>query len=355
MRAREEYLTGLRSSKTGRSGDTAERAPTPGGDTGTVTRWTADDIPPLTGRHAVVTGANSGLGYHTALELARHGADVTLAVRDRTKGEAALATLRAGLAGAPAAGELRLADLDLASLESVRGFADDLVGSERPLHLLVNNAGVMAIPRRETVDGFEMQLGTNHLGHMALTLRLLPALISTGAGGTVARVVTVSSGVHRMGRIDLEDLMGESTYRPWRAYGQSKLANLLFAFELQRRLDAAGLPVASYAAHPGYAATELQAVGPRMRGSRLGVRLAAWGNALLGQPAAMGALPTLYAATRDGLAPGSYVGPDGFLEQRGHPKPVSTSDAARDESTAAALWTRSEELIGVRFEDAAAR
>lgn len=319
-----------------------------------MTRWTADDIPPLTGRHAVVTGANSGLGFHTALGLARHGADVTLAVRDRAKGERSLAALRAELATTPGGGAAELADLDLASLASVRSFADGLVASGRDLHVLVNNAGVMAIPRRETADGFEMQLGTNHLGHMALTLRLLPALVRTGSAGTASRVVTVSSGAHRMGRIDLDDLMGERQYRSWGAYGQSKLANLLFAFELQRRLDAHALPVGSYAAHPGYASTNLQAVGPQMRGSRIGARLAGWGNAVLGQSAAMGALPTLYAASVTGLAPGSYVGPDGFLEQRGYPTLVSTTPAARDESTAAALWERSEELIGVRFDDVVA-
>ncbi|HSN05840.1 MAG TPA: oxidoreductase [Candidatus Angelobacter sp.] len=316
-----------------------------------MTHWDARDIPSLTGRHALVTGANSGLGYHTALELARHGADVTLAQRDRAKGEVALAALRAELAGADTPGALELAELDLARLESVRTLAESLLASGRDLHLLVNNAGVMAIPRRETADGFEMQLGTNHLGHMALTLLLLPALARTGRSGTASRVVTVASGAHRMGRIDLDDLMGEERYRPWRAYGQSKLANLLFAFELQRRLDALGVPVASYAAHPGYASTNLQTVGPRMRGSRVGVRLAGWGNAVLGQSAAMGALPTLYAATVAGLAPGSYIGPDGFLEQRGYPRVVSASDAARDESMAAALWARSEALIGISLDD----
>jgi len=314
-----------------------------------MTRWTADDIPPLTGRRAVVTGANSGLGFHTALELARHGAEVVLAVRDRPKGEAALDAMRTQLASQPGAGPVTLGSLDLASLDSVRDFADRLTAEGADLHLLVNNAGVMAIPRRETADGFEMQLGTNHLGHMALTLRLLPLLARTGDAGTRSRVVTLSSGVHRMGRIDLDDLMGTGKYRPWGAYAQSKLANLLFTFELQRRLDVAALPVGAFAAHPGYASTNLQSVGPQMRGSSLGARMAGWGNALLAQPAAMGALPTLYAATVPGLPPGSYVGPDGFLEQRGHPTLVSTTAAARDEGVAAALWARCEDLIGLRF------
>jgi NAD(P)-dependent dehydrogenase (short-subunit alcohol dehydrogenase family) len=316
--------------------------------------WTAADIPAQTGRRAVVTGANSGLGYHTAVELARHGADVVLAVRDRDRGAAAVASMDAELSGVPGRGSVTAAALDLADLGSVRAFADELLSSGQRLDLLVNNAGVMAIPRRETVDGFEMQLGTNHLGHLALTLRLLPALARTGAGSGTARVVTVSSGAHRMGSIDLDDLMGERRYRPWAAYGQSKLANLLFAFELQRRLDAARLPVASYAAHPGYADTNLQSVAPTMRGSSLGTRMAAWGNSLLAQPAQLGALPTLYAATEPGLPPATYVGPDGFLEQRGHPTIVSAARSAHDRTVAAGLWERSEDLVGVRFADVVA-
>jgi NAD(P)-dependent dehydrogenase (short-subunit alcohol dehydrogenase family) len=316
-----------------------------------MTRWTADQIPDLSGRHAVVTGANSGLGLVTALELARHGADVTLAVRDQARGETARSEMAAQLSGTPSAGELEVASLDLADLSSVAAFADEQVTSGRRLDMLVNNAGIMAIPRRETADGFEMQLGTNHLGHMALTLRLLPALVRTGTEHGTSRVVTVSSGAHRFGKINLADLMGERGYRPWGAYGQSKLANLLFAFELQRRLDAADLPVASFAAHPGYAATNLQSVAPAMKGSSLGARMAGWGNTLLAQPAEMGALPSLYAATMPGLPPGAYVGPDGFMEQRGYPRLVSATSAAYDESMASALWLRSEELIGVRFAD----
>jgi len=318
-----------------------------------MTRWTADQIPDLSGRHAVVTGANSGLGFVTALELARHGADVTLAVRDQAKGDAARTQMASQLASTPTAGTLELGLLDLASLDSIAEFAEAQVSSGRRLDLLVNNAGIMAIPRRETADGFEMQLGTNHLGHMALTLRLLPALVATGSEHGTTRVVTVSSGAHRFGKINLTDLMGERSYRPWGAYGQSKLANLLFAFELQRRLDAAGLPVASYAAHPGFAATNLQSVAPTMKGSALGTRMAEWGNTLLAQPAEMGALPSLYAATMPGLPPAAYIGPDGFMEQRGYPRLVSAISAAYDESLAAALWLRSEELIGVRFADTA--
>jgi NAD(P)-dependent dehydrogenase (short-subunit alcohol dehydrogenase family) len=319
-----------------------------------TTPWTSRDIPDLSGRHALVTGASSGLGLHTTIELARHGARVTMAVRDPGRGADALAQVERSLAGASDRGMVALAPLDLADLASVAALAESVVTSGDRLDLLVNNAGVMAIPRRTTVDGFEMQLGTNHLGHVALTLGLLPALVRTGAQARTTRVVTVSSGAHRFGRIDLDDLMGERRYQPWRAYGQSKLANLLFAAELQRRLTAADLPVASYAAHPGYAATNLQHVAPEMTGSAMGKRIAGWGNALLAQPAEMGALPTLYAGTEPGLAPGSFVGPDGVLEQRGHPRVVTPSGAARDLTMAARLWERSEQLVGLRWADALA-
>jgi NAD(P)-dependent dehydrogenase (short-subunit alcohol dehydrogenase family) len=319
-----------------------------------MSRWTAQSIPDLSGRRALVTGASSGLGLETAQELARHGADVVLAVRDRGRGQAALDRIESEIAGTPGRGALETADLDLASLGSVQDLAEALTSSGRPLHLLVNNAGVMAIPQRTTADGFEMQFGTNHLGHMALTLRLLPLLARSGAEGAASRVVTLSSNLHKRGRIDLDDLQGARSYKPWGAYGQSKLANLQFALELQRRLDSAGLPVASYAAHPGYAATNLQSAGPTMRGSRIEGRLTDLANTLLAQSAAMGALPTLYAATVPGLPPGRYLGPDGFLEQRGHPRIAQPSAAARDESVAAALWSASEDLIGVRFADVVA-
>lgn len=311
-----------------------------------MTRWTADDIPDLAGRRALVTGASSGLGLVTAAELARHGADVLVAVRDRAKGESALAHIESVAAGR---GSASLLDLDLADLGSVRAAAEQVSAS--PLHLLVNNAGVMAIPRRETADGFEMQLGTNHLGHMALTLLLLPALAAGGEARTPSRVVTVSSGAHRMGRIDIDDLMGERTYSPWKAYGQSKLANLLFAFELQHRLDTSGLPVASYAAHPGYAATNLQAVGPQMEGSSWKARMMEVANRVLAQSAEMGALPTLYAATVPGIPAGSYIGPDGAFEQRGYPRLVGTAPSARDLVMGERLWAASEGLVGVRFDD----
>ena len=201
----------------------------------------------------------------------------------------------------------------------------------------------MAIPRRETADGFEMQLGTNHLGHFALTGLLLDSL----AAVPDSRVVTVSSAAHRFGRMDFDDLMGTRRYNAWRAYGQSKLANLLFTGELQRRLQHAGLPVTAMAAHPGYAATNLQGVAPSMRGSSVGERVTELGNRLFAQPATMGALPTLYAATAPGLPGDTFVGPDGLLGQRGHPRVVGRSRAATSRADAERLWSVSEELTGV--------
>ena len=305
-------------------------------------RWTTADIPDQTGRHAIVTGANSGLGFETALALAAAGAHVTLAVRDPGRGEAAATQIRAQ---APEA-RLDVRRLDLADLASIDEFAW-LWREAYPdgLDLLVNNAGIMAIPRRETANGFEMQLGTNHLGHFALTGRLIEAIRTDG------RVVTVSSQAHRMGRMNFDDLMGEHTYGAWRAYGQSKLANLLFMRGLAERLARSGSSVASVAAHPGYASTHLQAVGPQMRGQGWMTKIMGAVNTVLAQSAAMGALPTLYAATAPTVHSGDYVGPDGFGEQRGHPKLVGMTDSARDDAAANQLWTVSEDLTGVRYLD----
>ena len=305
-------------------------------------KWTAADIPDQTGRRAIVTGANSGLGFETALALAAHGAEVTLAVRDTGKGEAAADQIRSR---APQA-SLEVRRLDLADLASIDEFAW-LWRESHPegLDLLINNAGIMAIPRRETADGFEMQLGTNHLGHFALTGRLFEALRPDG------RVVTVSSQAHRMGRMDFDDLMGESKYGTWRAYGQSKLANLLFMRGLAERLERAGSTVASVAAHPGYASTHLQAVGPEMRGQGWMTKVMGGVNKVMAQSAAKGALPTLYAATFPAIRSGDYVGPDGFGEQRGHPKLVGMPPSARDDAAASRLWTVSEDLTGVRYLD----
>ena len=307
-------------------------------------KWTAADIPDQAGRRVIVTGANSGLGFETTVALAQHGAAVTMAVRDTGKGEAAAGAIRARTPGAA----IEVQRLDLADLASIDEFAW-LWREAHPegLDLLINNAGVMAVPKRATADGFEMQFGTNHLGHFALTGRLLEALRPG------SRVVTVSSQAHRMGRMNFDDLMGDGKYRTWGAYGQSKLANLLFMRELARRLEAAGLPVMSVGAHPGYSSTNLQAVGPQMRGQAWQEKVMGVVNKVMAQSAAMGALPTLYAATYAGVTNGDYFGPDGFGEQRGHPKLVGMSGNARDVADAARLWTVSEELTGVHYLDEA--
>jgi len=301
--------------------------------------WTTADIPDLTGRSAVVTGANSGIGFEAVVELARHGAAVTLAARDPGRGADALARLRSEVPAADA----ELARLDLADLDSVRAFAAGY--APEGLDLLVNNGGVMAVPLRHTPDGFESQFGTNHLGHFALTGLLLPKLLARPG----ARVVSVTSGVHRIGRIDFADLDANARYRKWPAYAQSKLANLLFTFELQRRADAAGVELLALAAHPGYAATNLQAVGPQLAGSRVVERGTAVVTRVIGQPARDGALPTLRAATDPAVRGGEVFGPDGFLELRGAPKQVAVSRRARNRAVAERLWTVSEEKTGVRY------
>jgi NAD(P)-dependent dehydrogenase (short-subunit alcohol dehydrogenase family) len=279
----------------------------------------------MTGRSVIVTGANSGIGRAAASALAGAGARVVLAVRTTDKGEAAAAKMP---------GETEVRQLDLASLASVREFAAAWDGD---IDLLINNAGVMAPPLTRTVEGFELQFGTNHLGHFALTNLLLEHV--TG------RVVTVSSTGHRMGRIDFDDLNWErKPYSSWRAYGQSKLANLLFTSELQRRLSAAGSSVLATAAHPGYAATNLQFHSER----RLFDLLGAVGNRLVAQDENGGALPTLYAAVAD-VPANSFAGPGGFMEQRGAPKLVGRSAAAKDADVARRLWDASEGLTGVRF------
>ncbi len=299
--------------------------------------WDAQDIPDQTGRIAVVTGANSGIGLVTARELARHGALVVMACRNLDKGRAAQAEVAATAYGP----KPELEELDLASLASVRSFAERFAASHDGLDLLVNNAGVMAPPRRLTADGFELQLGTNHLGHFALTNLLLPLM----EGREDARVVTLSSTAHKTVRgIAFNNLNGDRRYFRWNAYGQSKLANLLFALELDRRLRARDSTVKSLAAHPGYAATNLQSAAAPLV-DRLVMKVS---NAVVAQSAEMGALPMLFAATQPGVDGGLYIGPDGLGEQRGHPKIVKPSGAARDEGTARRLWEVSEELTGVR-------
>lgn len=293
-------------------------------------KWNAADITDQTGRIAVVTGANSGIGLKAADALARAGAHVVLAVRDTRRGEAAAATVRG------AKGSVEVRRLDLADLASVREFAAAWQGD---LDLLINNAGVMNIPEATTKDGFEMQFGTNHLGHFALTNLLLPYVTD--------RVVTVSSGAHRFPagmHIHFDNLNLTGAYAPMVAYGQSKLANLLFTLELQRRLSEAGSRVRALAAHPGWAATGLQGHDASTV-RRIAMRV---GNRFLAQDDTAGALPTLYAATRD-LPGASYTGPDGLGEMRGAPTLVGRSRAASDPESARRLWTLSEELTGVTF------
>jgi NAD(P)-dependent dehydrogenase (short-subunit alcohol dehydrogenase family) len=297
----------------------------------TSTGWTAADLPSQKGRIFIVTGANSGIGLPTARALAEAGAHVVLAVRDAAKGETVAASI---------AGDTEVRRLDLADLASVRAFADAWQGD---VDVLINNAGVMRTPERRTADGFELQIGTNHLGHFALTNLLLRHVTD--------RVVTVSSGAHRGGSISLDDLNWQRRrYQRWAAYQQSKLANLLFTLELQRRLTAAGSPIRALAAHPGYAATNLQFRSERGIEDRvMGVA-----NRLFAQTDEAGARPTLFAASQD-LPGASYVGPDGFAGQRGYPTLVGRTAAASDVEMAKRLWTLSEELTGVGFPLASAQ
>lgn len=304
--------------------------------------WTTADMPTLHGHRAIVTGANGGIGYATALELSKHGAGVTLAVRNVAKGQSAAEHMRAS-----GAGELAVEELDLASLASVRSFADRWSqANPAGLDLLINNAGVMAIPRRLTPDGFETQFATNYLGHFALTALLMPALLAQPR----ARIVNVSSNAHRFARsISFDDLMGERRYRAWGAYGQSKLAQLLFTTELQVRLDRIGSSAKSMAAHPGYAATGLYAAPLRLGHVPFATKLLTQVGSVFGQSASMGALPILYAATAPGLHGDSYIGPDGAGQWKGYPHLVDRSAAAMDVDAAMRLWRVSEERTGIDF------
>jgi NAD(P)-dependent dehydrogenase (short-subunit alcohol dehydrogenase family) len=289
-----------------------------------MTKWTAADIPDQQGRTFVVTGANSGLGEVAAVALAGAGADVILACRNTSKGERVAARI----------GErAQVRRLDLSDLSSVREFADSVEKAD----VLINNAGVMAVPYGTTADGFEMQIGTNHLGHFALTGLLL--------GKITDRVVTLSSDAHNWGSVDLDDLNWKKRkYRRWAAYGQSKVANLLFTYELQRRLSKAGSSVKAVAAHPGYAATGLQSHTQSIMD-----RLMAVTNRLVAQSAEMGALPELYAATAPEVEGGAYYGPDGFRQMRGYPRRVGSNKESRDEVLAGKLWDLSEQLTGVKY------
>jgi NAD(P)-dependent dehydrogenase (short-subunit alcohol dehydrogenase family) len=306
-------------------------------------RWTTADIPDQTNRTALITGANAGIGYHTALQLAAKGATVLLASRNPERGRAARERI---LATVPEA-RVEMVALDLADLDSVHQLADHILASDDGLDVLVNNAGVMGVPRRRTTaQGFELQFGTNHLGHFALTGRLLPALLAQPA----SRVVTVSSSMHRLGRLALEDPNSGRGYRPWQAYNASKLANALFTLELDRRLRAAGAATASVGAHPGYCRTGLQTSGPRLDGAGgVSARAVALFTRLTAQPAAQGALPVLRAATDPEVAGGDYLGPDGLGGGRGWPVKARYSRTAHDEQLAGRLWAVSEQLTGVRY------
>jgi NAD(P)-dependent dehydrogenase (short-subunit alcohol dehydrogenase family) len=304
--------------------------------------WTTDEMPDLAGETVVVTGANSGIGLEAARAFARAGALVVMACRNEERAAAAAGAIRADVAGA----SLAVEKLDLAALASVRAFADRVDAAYGEIRVLCNNAGVMAVPRRETADGFETQFGVNHLGHYALTGLLLPRLID--ASGE-SRVVTQSSGVHEVGTVDFEDLMGERDYGKWDAYAQSKLANLLFAYELDRRLRANDVDVLSVGCHPGYADTNLQQRGPEMEGSTLRGAAMRVANSLLAQSPTRGALPMLYAATAPDVEGGDYVGPDGPLGMRGHPERVASSGASHSRRDARRLWAVSADLTGVDY------
>src|SRR5450432_3520571 len=306
--------------------------------------WTTDQIPDLSGKTFIVTGANSGIGLEATRALAAKRAAVVLACRNLEKGQAAVDGIRKQSPGAT----VWLERLDLGDLGSVRSFAEKFTREHPRLDVLVNNAGIMAIPRRTTSDGFETQMGTNHLGHFALTGLLLTRLVESAP----ARVVTVSSMAHAMGKfgaLDADDLRLQTGYTKWGAYGRSKLANLLFAYELERRLEARFPGVISVACHPGYAATNLQAVGPDMTKSFFGKAFMSMGNALLAQSAAAGALPTLYAATAPEVSGGDYIGPGGLFKMIGTPVKQRSNRASHDAEAARKLWATSAALTGVDF------
>ncbi len=303
--------------------------------------WSAADIGDLTGRVALVTGANSGIGYETAGALAEHGARVILACRDDEKARRARDKLESELERS----SLELLHLDLADLFSVRRAAEEVLATHARLDILVNNAGVMGTPLRQTADGFELQMATNHLGHFALTGLLLDRLVTTER----SRIVTVSSHMHRMGHLRPDDVAGAAFHNTWVAYGTSKLANLLFTAELSRRLQAASLPTIAVAAHPGWTRSNLAGSGAALGSSRLRRKLGRVAGTLLGQSAATGALPVLCAATSSSVGPGQYIGPAHVGGLFGPPRVARPSRRARDLQMAHALWEASEELTGVRY------
>lgn len=296
-------------------------------------KWTENDIPDMSGKVAIVTGANSGIGYETARALAHKGADVVMACRNMEKATAVAAQIRSE----NPAGSVEVKQLDLGDLDSVRQFASDFRENYDSLDLLINNAGIMAPPYGKTAQGFETQFGVNHLGHFALTGLLIDRIVRTPG----SRVVTVASTLHRVGEIDFDDLhCDEKAYRGQSAYGQSKLANLLFTYELQRKLEAEGMETLSIAAHPGWTETNLQQHSGTF----------SFLNRFLAQDTPMGALPTLYAATGPDVQGGDYYGPNGFMESRGHPKKVNSNERSQDQAVSEQLWQVSEELTGVTYD-----
>ncbi len=304
--------------------------------------WTTNDIPDQSGKLVIVTGATGGLGLETALALAGAGAEVILAGRNAAKGRAAESIIR----GHHHHAKVHFEVIDLASLASVAAFSERMLAADRPIDVLVNNAGVMALSARETTtDGFEMQFGTNYLSHFALTARLLPLL-----SAAKARVVQVSSIAHRNGKIRLDDLNFARGYKPWPVYGQTKLAMLMFALELGRRSDAKGWGLTSVAAHPGIATTDLMANGPNAGGNSIMARVSSLATRMIGQPAAQGALPQVMAATMPGVTGGQYFGPQGWKEVQGAPGPATIEPQALDAGVAAKLWVASEQLTGVKFD-----
>jgi NAD(P)-dependent dehydrogenase (short-subunit alcohol dehydrogenase family) len=311
-------------------------------------QWQASDIPSLAGKRVLITGANSGIGYHAALKLARKGAHVVFACRDPKRGEAAIARLQADSPGARA----ELLIVDLASLASVRDAAARELARNLPIHLLINNAGVMTPPKRlETADGFELQFGTNVLGHFALTALLMPALEQAAAASPDRpRIITLASIAHKRGRLNFDDLQSTQSYSPMKAYQQSKLADLIFAFELDRRLRTAKSRVMSVAAHPGVANTNLFQVGDHGPLEKTLRNLFGHAIGIVLNSDSEGALPTLYAATAPGAEDGGYYGPQGFQEMRGDEvDPAIVAPQARDASSATRLWQSCENLTGIKF------
>lgn len=301
----------------------------------------------LSDRTIVITGANTGIGFEAARLLGRANARLVLGCRDPGRAESAAAKLRAEAPGA----RVELVALDLADLASIRQAAGSILERVPAIDVLINNAGVMALPRRTTRDGFEMQLGTNHLGHFALTGLLMPAIIAAPA----ARVVNVSSGLHKRGRVDFDDLQSERRYDKWKAYAQSKLCNLLFAYELERRFRAAHTRAISLACHPGYAATELQSRGPSMEGSKLLGLIMSVGNSLLAQSAEAGAWPTVFAAVSPEARGMDYIGPMGLAHMRGRPGRDRSTRRSHSEADARRLWEISEQLTSVSYDSLRAR